>query len=112
MIDHEFYCSSYASKEQPHIENLLHTLADGVRGLDREIAEHGAKGELMDPLEKKTKRLLHRLMSSTNRRMHNGVLEMLSYLLKEPSLYCSHSFATLPFHPVLQQVEKRLTHRM
>ena len=33
MGDHEFYCSNYAVKEQPHIEGLLQTLSDSVRYL-------------------------------------------------------------------------------
>ena len=39
MGDHEFYCASYASKEQPHIEGLLHTLADSVRSLEQNMAQ-------------------------------------------------------------------------
>ena len=35
---------------------------------------------------------MHRLMSSTNRRMHKGFPEMLSYLLGKPMLYGSHTF--------------------
>ena len=34
IVDHEFYCASYSTKEEPHIDGLLHTLADGVRRLD------------------------------------------------------------------------------
>ena len=101
MIDHEFYCASYASKEQPHIEGLLQSLIDGVRGLDRELAEQEEKGEPIEALER-SKRLLNRLISSTNRRMHKGYPEMLSYLLQKPSYYCSHSFVTLLFHDALK----------
>ena len=31
MGDKEFYCAAYSSKEQPHIEGLLETLADARR---------------------------------------------------------------------------------
>eukprot|EP00973_Karenia_brevis_P018404 2523076-Karenia_brevis.AAC.1 len=81
------------------------SLVDGVRGLDREIAERYEKGEPMEPLER-AKRLLNRLISSTNRRMHKGYPEMLSYLLKKPSYYCSHSFVTLMFHEKLRFAER------
>ena len=101
MIDHEFYCSNYASKDQPHIEGLLQTLIDGVRGLDREIAERAQRDERLEGFER-GKRLLNRLISSTNRRMHKGYPEMLSYLLKQPSFYCSHTFVSLMFHHALQ----------
>ena len=30
IIDHEFYCHDYASKEQPHAQGLLHTLYDSM----------------------------------------------------------------------------------
>lgn len=41
-----------------------------------------------------SRRLLHRLMASTNRRMHKGFPEMLSYLLRKPMEYCSHRFVS------------------
>ena len=31
MGDHEFYCATFSSKDQPHVEGLLMSLADGVR---------------------------------------------------------------------------------
>ena len=34
--DHEFYCASYSSKEQPHMEGLLTTLIDGMKA--KEVA--------------------------------------------------------------------------
>lgn len=101
MTDHEFYCSNYAAREQPHVEGLLQSLVDGVRHLDREIAEQYEAGKSMEQLER-AKRLLNRLISSTNRRMHKGYPEMLSYLLQKPSYYCSHSFVTLLFHQALR----------
>jgi hypothetical protein len=39
--------------------------------------------------------ILHRLMSATNRRMHKGFPEMLSYLLRKPMEYCSHRLSHL-----------------
>ena len=37
MIDHEFYCSNYASKDQPHIEGLMHTLIDSKIRLENQM---------------------------------------------------------------------------
>ncbi len=91
MGDKEFYCASYSSKEQPHIEGLLETLADGARSKERDIVEARAAGQEIPPHEA-ARQMLHRLMSSTNRRMHKGFPEMLSYLLRKPMEYCSHSF--------------------
>ena len=34
--DHEFYCASYSSKEQPHMEGLLTTLIDGMKAKEAE----------------------------------------------------------------------------
>ena len=31
MGDHEYYCASYSSKDQPHVDGLLCTLADSLR---------------------------------------------------------------------------------
>ena len=94
MGDKEFYCASYSSKEQPHIDGLLETLADGVRSKERDIAEARATGEELSCHEV-ARGILHRLMSATNRRMHKGFPEMLSYLLRKPMEYCSHRFSYL-----------------
>ena len=116
MGDHEFYCAAYASKEQPHIEGLLHTLADSVRRLDQDVArrrlkleERVAQGQEPDAQAAdqdmpmlQAKALLNRLLSATNRRMHKGFPEMLSYLLNKPSEYCSHEFVSLPIDGALR----------
>ena len=41
--DHEYYCASYASKHQPHMEGLITTLMDGLRAkeLDTFVVEEG-----------------------------------------------------------------------
>jgi hypothetical protein len=44
IIDHEFYCTAYATKDAPHIDGLLLTLSDGVSRLNAEIAERLSKG--------------------------------------------------------------------
>ena len=51
MGDHEYYCASYASKEQPHMEGLLHTLIDGLRRKEAEITEFRAVGQDITPQE-------------------------------------------------------------
>ena len=80
MGDREFHCANYVSKEQPHIEGLLHTLADSVKSLEYSLAKTEDSGD--EPLEalERARRLLHRLLSATNRRMHKGFPETLSYL--------------------------------
>ena len=93
MGEHEYYCASYSSKEQPHVEGLLLTLADGIRAKERDIVEAKATGEEIASHEV-CRKLLHSLISSTNRRMHKGFPEMLTYLLRKPMEYCSHQFVS------------------
>lgn len=106
MIDHEFYCSDFASNYQPHIEGLMHTLVDSKISLENQMAQRQRDG--LPPLEafELCKLLMNRLISSTNRRMHKGFPEMLSYLLKEPLYYCSHTFVNLMFDDALRNLEK------
>ena len=69
----EFYCSTYATKEQPHVEGLLQTLAHGLQGLEKELAEKQLENQV-DESQVRARRVLSRLLSSTNRRMHKGFL--------------------------------------
>ena len=103
MGDHEHYCACYSSKDQPHIDGLLTTLADGLRWKEEELAKAKAAGEVI-PAHEAVRRVLHRLMSSTNRRMHKGFPEMISYLLREPTTYCSHQMVSLPFEPYFRKM--------
>ena len=96
MGGHEFYCASYSSKGQPHVEGLLVTLADVVRVKEHEIVTARAAGEVVSPHEV-SRRLLHTLMAATNRRMHKGFQDMLSSLLRKPTEYCSHQFVPFLF---------------
>ena len=103
IIDHEFYCAAYATKEQPHIEGLLQTLSDGLQRLKLETAQRRAAGEEVENLDV-VRRVLHRLISSTNRRMHKGMPEMLSYLLGKPMYYSSHQFTSLLTEQLIGQL--------
>ena len=94
--DHEFYCSAYSSKEQPHVEGLLITLAQSLHRKEEDLAQAASQGEPTDALEH-SRQLLHRLMSATNRRMHKGFPEMMTYLLNRPMEYSSHLFVPLFF---------------
>ena len=91
MGDHEYYCASYAGKEQPHIDGLLQTLQDGLRAKELDLATAREAGEEVDACDA-ARQVLHRLVSSTNKRMHKGFPEMLTYLLGKPMEYCSHEF--------------------
>ena len=80
MGDHEHYCASYSSKDQPHVEGLLLTLAESLRYKEHDIAVARSEGQTFTAHEI-SKKILHRLISATNRRMHKGFPEMLTYLL-------------------------------
>ena len=82
MGDHEYYSASYASKEEPHIEGLLHTLMDGVRRKEKDIAALREAGEDITARDT-ARRILHRLVSCTNRRMHKGFPDMLTCSAQE-----------------------------
>ena len=71
MGDHEYYSASYASKEEPHIDGLLHTLIDGVRRKEQDMAALRESGQDITAHDA-ARRILHRLISCTNRRMHKG----------------------------------------
>ena len=105
MGDHEFYCASYASEDQPHVEGLLVTLADSLRAKERDILIERAEGKDITAHEI-SRRILHRLISSTNRRMHKGFPEMVTYLLRKPMEYCSHRFVTLYVFGVFNRAVK------
>ena len=59
------------------VEGLMQTLADSVRVLEVEFARRVEQGESIEVVER-ARRVLHRLLSATNRRMHKGYPEMLS----------------------------------
>ena len=100
--DHEFYCAAYSSKDQPHVEGLLMTLADGVHAKERDIMLAREAGEDITSHEV-SRRLLHTLVACTNRRMHKGFQEMLSYLLRKPMEYCSHNFVSVQIDHVFRK---------
>ena len=47
MGDNEFYCASYSSKDQPHVEGLLMTLAEGLRAKEVDIIKATEAGEVI-----------------------------------------------------------------
>jgi len=101
MGDHEFYCASYSSKDQPHVEGLLMSLSDALRAKEKDIVVAKAAGEDISAHEI-VRKSLHTLVAATNRRMHKGFPEMLSYLLQKPMEYCSHQFVGLTFDHLLR----------
>ena len=107
LRDAEFYCSEYASKEQPHIEGLLQGLHTGVKHLERDLAERRERHE--DISEQETaRRMLHRIIACSNRRNHVGFPEMVSYILGERHFICSHEFVATSFDGCFKLFMKEL----
>jgi hypothetical protein len=100
LIDHERYCGAYASKEEPHIRGLLQSLSESVKQLEEAQARQASEGKDVTALAK-ARSLLHRLMSSTNRRMHKGFPEMLAYIMEKPEYIASMEFVPLYYSQVL-----------
>ena len=88
LIDHERYCGAYASKEEPHLTGMMKSLSESVRHLEAAQARQKAAGEDITALEG-ARSLLHRLMSSTNKRMHKGFPEMVAYITEKPECIAS-----------------------
>ena len=65
-----------------------------MRSKERDIAAAAAAGEIVEPHEV-ARRVLHKLISCTNRRMHKGFPEMITYLLMKPMEYTSHDFVNV-----------------
>ena len=100
LIDHERYCGAYASKEEPHIHGLLQSLSESVKQLEEAQARQASEGEDVTALAK-ARSLLHRLISSTNRRMHKGFPEMLAYIMEKPEYIASMEFVPLYYSQVM-----------
>ncbi len=94
MADHEHYCALYASKEEPHIHGILQSLSESVKHLEEAQARQASEGEDVTALAK-ARSPLHRLISSTNRRMHKGFPEMLAYIREKPEYIASMEFVPL-----------------
>ena len=73
------------------MDGLVTTLADSVAAKGKEMADALDAGVDISPHEE-ARQVLHRLISSTNRCMHKGFPEMLTYLLRKKMYVGSHSF--------------------
>ena len=94
IIQHEYYSSAYFSKEQPKLKELMRAMSKSHAVLLAELAQARPQGKSVTELEVAAK-TLHRLVSATNKCSHKGYPEIVSYLTKEPTFYCSHNFAHL-----------------
>ena len=94
MADHEQYCAFYSSKVQSRVGGLLLTLAESLRYKEHDIPVTRSEGQSFTALDM-SKKNLHRLIAATSRRMRKEFPEMLTYLLSEKVVYCSHVFANL-----------------
>ena len=78
------------------------TLADGKLAKERDILKAKESDQNIEAHEE-ARLTLHRLVSNTNRRMHKGFPEMLTYLLRKPTEYSSHEFVDVEvFQPIVE----------
>ena len=94
IVEHEFYCSAYASKEQPKLKELLGAMHTSLDSLDKAVEEQKRQGLKFSNMDLAVK-VLHRLVSATNKCSHKGFPEIVSYLTKQPNFYSSHLFSNL-----------------
>ena len=104
VVEHEFYCGAYSSKEQPKLKELLGAMAVSFRKLEERIECAKAAGETFDRLTIAAK-FLHNLIAAANRCSHKGYPEILSYLSSRPMFYCSHSFTNLYMNNVINEAK-------
>lgn len=88
-----FYITAYMSKIQPHLISLWDLLETGHRRLQEDLCSMGEAAPLSDKYV--AKRVLLRMMSATQRRVHKSLPEICHYLLGFPEAYTSHTFRTL-----------------
>ena len=69
----------------------MHTSLDS---LDKAVEDQKRKGLKFSNMDLAAK-VLHRLVSATNKCSHTGFPEIISYLTKQPNFYCSHGFSNL-----------------
>ena len=94
VIDHEYYCGSYASKEQPKLKELLKSMSTSLHRLQDKVSEAKERGEAFTNMDEAAK-MLHSLVCAVNRCSHKGYPELVSYLTKQPTFYGSHAFTNL-----------------
>jgi hypothetical protein len=103
IVDHEFYCSNYAAKEEPHAEGLLHSLHDALaRHKQRYAQRHDQPGAVIDEKQgdsvvERARILMQMLVTATNRGRHIGFPQIYAYLRGDPNHYTSHQFVNYSF---------------
>ena len=110
IVDHEFYCSNYAAKEEPHAEGLLHSLYDAKLRHDQRFAQRRVEQEQRRDLSgvviveeadgslaDRARILMQMLVSAVNRGRHIGFPQIYAYLRGDPNHYTSHQFVNYSF---------------
>ena len=71
VVEHEYYCGSYASKEQPRLQALMKSMAQSLKSVQDRIAAARSEGVSFSNLEI-ARQTLHNLVGSVNRCSHKG----------------------------------------
>ena len=109
VVEHEYYCGSYASKEQPRLKALMQSMSMSLKKMWKtELAPLAQRVCLFSNLDIAAK-ILHSLVGAVNRCSHKGYPEIVSYLTKQPSFYCSHAFTNLYMYNQQNEAEAVIT---
>ena len=84
IVEHEFYCSSYAAKEQPQLKELLGAMHTSLQSLDQAMEERERQGLTMPNMDLAAK-VLHRLVSATKNVAIKVFLRLLVTLRSNPT---------------------------
>ena len=102
LNDANYYCGKYCGKDQQKIDNLFKCLAQAHASLKNSLGD--CTSDAVEDVLYRAKRVVYRMMTACNRRMHKGMPEMIAFLLDEdgdfPELFSSHPFRPL-FVPML-----------
>ena len=83
VVEHEFFCGAYSSKERPKLKELLGAMPASFRKLEERFQAATEAAEAFDRLTI-APRFLHNLMAASSPCSHKGNPVILSYLFSRP----------------------------
>ena len=108
VVEHEYYCGAYASKEQPRLKALMQSMSMSLKNVEDRIGAARREGVSFSNVGIAAK-ILHNLVGAVNRCSHKGYPEIVSYLTKQLSFYCSHAFTNLYMYNQQNEAEAVIT---
>ena len=100
-----YYVTAYISKTQPHLVSLWQLLEEGQARLQAELGTSSADGPGEHNPRYLAARVLTRMLTACQRRVHKSMPEMCHYLLGYPEAYTSHHFKCLFLTNILRRAQ-------